>query len=146
MVPIRNTTGHLYPIRDSCNRTGDPEEGCVSTDALFYNTNIRFRNDSFPVTLSHRHSTIVNDTLSPVLIKRIGVHELDCDHNTFFFCDFLIIESNVFLLVASIMDLGTPKKRFVNLRTILLVYVIVFISTIIILLFWINLRRCDRRR
>ena len=42
MMPVRNTTGHLYPIRDSCNRNGDPEEGCVYTDALFYNTTIPF--------------------------------------------------------------------------------------------------------
>ena len=86
MMPVRNTTGHLYPIRDSCNRNGDPEEGCVYTDALFYNTNLQFTNDSLHVTLSHYHSTVVNDTIPPVLIKRIGVHELDCDHNTFVFC------------------------------------------------------------
>lgn len=85
LVPFRNTTGHLYPIRDSCSHDGDPEEGCIYTDALFYKTNLQFVNDSFHVTLSHHNSVIVNDTVSPVLVKRVSVRELDCDHNTYFF-------------------------------------------------------------
>lgn len=31
-------TGKYYPVSDSCNKDGDPEEKCVYTDALFYQT------------------------------------------------------------------------------------------------------------
>ena len=32
----KDIDGKYYPIRDSCNKFLDPKEGCVYTDALYY--------------------------------------------------------------------------------------------------------------
>ena len=63
MDPDTTSTGAFYPVRDSCNRDGDPEEGCVYTSALYYKVDIPFSNSSLPFTLSHDKSLIVEDTL-----------------------------------------------------------------------------------
>ena len=31
------TSGKYYPVRDSCDKDGDPAEKCVYTEALYYN-------------------------------------------------------------------------------------------------------------
>ena len=34
--PVTTTSGQYYPVRDSCKKDGDPAEGCLTTDALYY--------------------------------------------------------------------------------------------------------------
>ena len=82
MDPVTTSTGVFYPVRDSCNRDGDPEEGCVYTSALYYKVDIPFSNSSLPFTLSHDKSLIVEDTLIPVVERKLYVHDLNCDHDT----------------------------------------------------------------
>ena len=36
MDAVTETTGKYYPVRDSCDKDGDPAEKCVYTQALFY--------------------------------------------------------------------------------------------------------------
>ena len=83
MEPITTSTGAFYPVRDSCDRAGDPEEGCVYTPALYYKVDIPFSNSSLPFTLSHEKSSIVEDTLVPVIERKLYVHDLNCDHDTY---------------------------------------------------------------
>lgn len=83
MEPITTSTGAFYPVRDSCNRDGDPEEGCVYTPALYYKVDIPYSNTSLPFTLSQGKSSIVEDTLIPVIERKLYVHDLNCDHDTY---------------------------------------------------------------
>lgn len=40
LSPYTKTFGDNYPIRDKCNKKGDPAGGCVSTDALYFRVEI----------------------------------------------------------------------------------------------------------
>ena len=37
---ISQTTGLYYPTRDSCKQKGDPKEGCLTTEAMYYDEDI----------------------------------------------------------------------------------------------------------
>lgn len=36
LYPVTTTSGKYYPVRDKCQKDGDPEEGCVLTGAYYY--------------------------------------------------------------------------------------------------------------
>ena len=38
LYPVSSTSGKYYPVRDKCQKDGDPEEGCVLTGAYYYKT------------------------------------------------------------------------------------------------------------
>lgn len=38
LYPVTSTSGKYYPVRDKCQKDGDPEEGCVLTGAYYYKT------------------------------------------------------------------------------------------------------------
>ena len=42
MDAVPETTGKYYPVRDSCDKDGDPAEKCVYTQALFYQSYTKF--------------------------------------------------------------------------------------------------------
>ena len=94
MDPDTTSTGAFYPVRDSCNRDGDPEEGCVYTSALYYKEDIPFSNSSLPITQSHDKTFIVEDTLVPVVERKLYVHDLNCDHDTQLYKSLIMVERN----------------------------------------------------
>lgn len=38
LYPVSTTSGKYYPVRDKCQKSGDPEEGCILTGAYYYKT------------------------------------------------------------------------------------------------------------
>ena len=38
MSAVTETPGKYYPVRDSCEKEGDPEEKCYTTQAMYYET------------------------------------------------------------------------------------------------------------
>ena len=66
--------GIYYPIRDSCNKFLDPEEGCVYTGALYYQTLVEMgdENESITVNISSEGVNIKSFT------SIVGYRDLYC--------------------------------------------------------------------
>ena len=52
MEKVTTTNGNYYPIRDECKQVTDPKQGCITTDALYYETKLN-SNDKIDVLLKH---------------------------------------------------------------------------------------------
>lgn len=85
MKEMRDMTGDFFPVRDSCHLEGDPEAGCVSTKALFYSAPIVTTEEDVSVIVSYKNRTVLQETVHMIEKKRVGVRELECNHNTFGF-------------------------------------------------------------
>ena len=52
LSPVNSTSGKYYPVRDKCQKDGDPREGCVLTGAYYYKTTTTFPASSTSLTFS----------------------------------------------------------------------------------------------
>lgn len=41
LFALTETSGNYYPVRDACNKKGDPATGCNYTEALYYETMVK---------------------------------------------------------------------------------------------------------
>lgn len=60
MEAVTETTGDYYPVHDSCDKEGDPEEKCVLTDALYYKGFIPFRGHFIHIKLTHEDQVVID--------------------------------------------------------------------------------------
>ena len=61
MSKITSINGQFYPIRDECKKIGDPIEGCITTNALYYETILKTR-DIVSVVITHKNNTILSES------------------------------------------------------------------------------------
>lgn len=83
MAEAHDVIDAYYPVRDSCHLEGDPETGCVATKSLFYSTPMHTKKGDIPILVTHNDLFVVNETVSTVVEKKVGVRELECNHNTY---------------------------------------------------------------
>ena len=83
-MPVTTTSGKYYPTRDSCKKDGDPAEGCLTTDALYY----RF-SASLPASTTTRvivygpaNELIVDGEYRNSYVDTYTASQLDCDDDT----------------------------------------------------------------
>lgn len=54
--PYDKTFGKNYPIRDPCNKKGDPHGGCVHTGAYYYTADMKYEGESVTVSVINGNS------------------------------------------------------------------------------------------
>ena len=79
MDAVPETTGKYYPVRDSCDKDGDPAEKCVYTQALFYQTYVSASNGPVNVKVSANSSTFVNQQYESQRTNIYTRADLGCD-------------------------------------------------------------------
>ena len=79
MDAVTETTGKYYPVRDSCDKDGDPAEKCVYTQALFYQTYVSTSSDPVNVKVSANSSTFVNQQYESQRSNIYTRADLGCD-------------------------------------------------------------------
>ena len=81
---VSKTSGNYYPVRDSCKKDGDPEEGCLTTDALYYRGEIPTPSSSYAhvVILGSSNETIVDGKYETSQVKTYSPSQLGCQKDT----------------------------------------------------------------
>ena len=79
MDAVPETTGKYYPVRDSCDKDGDPAEKCVYTQALFYQTYVSVSSGPVNVKVSANSSTFVNQQYESQRTNIYTRADLGCD-------------------------------------------------------------------
>lgn len=79
MDAVTETTGKYYPVRDSCDKDGDPAEKCVYTQALFYQSYTFISNGPVNVKVSANSSTFVNQQYETQQTNIYTRADLGCD-------------------------------------------------------------------
>ena len=79
MNAVTETTGKYYPVRDSCDKDGDPAEKCVYTQALFYQTYASASSGPVNVKVSANSSTFVNQQYESQRTNIYTRADLGCD-------------------------------------------------------------------
>ena len=73
------TSGKFYPVSDSCNKEGDPEERCVYTEALYYNTFIPISSkSSTSVTIMSGKDKLVSKSFENMYSHIYTPSDLNC--------------------------------------------------------------------
>ena len=73
------TSGKYYPVRDSCDKDGDPAEKCVYTEALYYNTFVPVSSTSMTsITIMSGKEKLVSKSFENMHIKVYTPSELGC--------------------------------------------------------------------
>lgn len=76
------TFGEYYPIREQCNRKGDPSEGCLTADAFHYRAKIPYpKLDNVTIQVLNRNSgsLIYNETYNLRNEKTESWETMNCD-------------------------------------------------------------------
>ena len=78
---ISKTSGKYYPVRDSCKKDGDPEEGCLTTDALYYQLSAVLPSTPYVrvVILGSSNETIVNERYRASFTETLTPSDINCD-------------------------------------------------------------------
>ena len=79
MDAVPETTGKYSPVRDSCDKDGDPAEKCVYTQALFYQTYVSASSGPVNVKVSANSSTFVNQQYESQRTNIYTRADLGCD-------------------------------------------------------------------
>ena len=79
--PSSRTSGKYYPVRDSCKKDGDPEEGCLTTDALYYQLSAVLPSTPYVrvVILGSSNETIVNERYRASFTETLTPSDINCD-------------------------------------------------------------------
>ena len=73
------TSGKFYPVHDSCDKEGDPEERCVYTEALYYKTTIPISSDGVtPVAVMSDGEIIASKTFNNQYSEIYTPSDLSC--------------------------------------------------------------------
>ena len=79
MDAVTETTGKYYPVRDSCDKDGDPAEKCVYTQALFYQSYVSASSGFVSIELEANSSTFVNHQYETQQTNIYTQADLGCD-------------------------------------------------------------------
>ena len=81
LQPNTETFGENYPIRDKCNRKGDPKIGCITTEAYHYTTDLHY-DDKNEVEVVIRNggsgAVIFNSTYKATRIRGLTWESMGC--------------------------------------------------------------------
>ena len=78
MIPVTETSGKYYPVRDSCEKDGDPADKCVYTQALFYQAYAPVSSSLVSVAVLHDSESIVSQQYQPQHTEIYSETELGC--------------------------------------------------------------------
>ena len=81
LEPVTTTSGKYYPVRDACQKDGDPEEGCLTTEALYYriSASLPEYTTTRVILLGPSEELIADDTYQNSYVKTYNTIELECD-------------------------------------------------------------------
>ncbi|KAK8799627.1 hypothetical protein WA158_006175 [Blastocystis sp. Blastoise] len=77
MDQITWSSGKYYPVRDSCDKSGDPEGGCVSAKVLYYSVNTLYFGGHLTVSNS-QGETIHDGSYSSTQVTTYTKSQLSC--------------------------------------------------------------------
>ena len=84
LYPVSSTSGKYYPVRDKCQKNGDPREGCVLTGAYYYKTTTTFPASSTSLTFSiygPSKESISKTSYDSIQTTYYTASQLDCSDN-----------------------------------------------------------------
>ena len=84
LYPVSSTSGKYYPVRDKCQKIGDPREGCVLTGAYYYKTTTTFPASSTSLTFSiygPSKESISKTSYDSIQTTYYTASQLDCSDN-----------------------------------------------------------------
>ena len=78
--PVTATSGQYYPTRDSCEKDGDPAEGCLTTDALYYRFSAKLPSTTTTrvIVYGPTNELIVDDEYKNGYVNTYTASQLDC--------------------------------------------------------------------
>ena len=84
LFAVTETSGSYYPVRDACNKKGDPSTGCNYTEALYYETMAKVDpfDSSISIVLKGNNSDIVNTSYRTFATKTYTPSERGCSKKT----------------------------------------------------------------
>ena len=82
MEKVTITDGNYYPIRDECKQNSDPTEGCITTDALYYETQLS-SNDNIDILLKHGDHIIFSQTYPRHIQYVYDIYDFDCSNDKY---------------------------------------------------------------
>ena len=82
MEKVTTTDGNYYPIRDECKQNSDPTEGCITTDALYYETQLS-SNDNIDILLKHGDHIIFSQTYPRHIQYVYDIYDFDCSNDKY---------------------------------------------------------------
>ena len=91
---ISAKSGLFYPTRDRCNQQGDPKEGCLYTEAMYYDEDILWMEKGNYFTIEDSEGNVIRKEtdLSGSLNYTRSARELGCRHHVYDFGFQLIVE------------------------------------------------------
>lgn len=78
MIPDTSVDGKFYPVRDSCDKEGDPAEKCLTTAALHYKSTIEKSGDSVYVKINLGETNIVEEAYPYIKEEVYTSSDLNC--------------------------------------------------------------------
>lgn len=70
---------YFFPVADSCNKTGDPLNGCFYSDSVYYSSNCTSRSSVLKFTITDfDNRIIVSDEVAMEDVVRISQRQLGC--------------------------------------------------------------------
>ena len=81
---LTETSGNFYPVRDACNKKGDPTTGCKYTEALYYETvmTVDPYDREMEVKLMGNNSEIVDTRYKTYATKTYTPSDMGCSKKT----------------------------------------------------------------
>lgn len=84
--PHTETSGSFYPMRDACNKKGDPAEGCVRTDAYMYKGYMYSQSSSqTSIRIMSDGNEVVDSSYSTEKVKYYSRSQLGCSKDSYAF-------------------------------------------------------------
>lgn len=92
---VSTKSGLFYPTRDRCNKKGDPKEGCLYTEAMYYDEDILWMDKGNYFTIEDSQGNVIRKetNLSGSLNYTRSAKELGCRHHLYGFGFWLIVET-----------------------------------------------------
>ena len=104
MTVNQEKTGSYYPVRDSCDKEGDPSEKCILTDALFYQGHIPVEKDNVNVKITNKDIQIVNQAYAKTVTSYLSKSDLGCEDEEYsFLCFFLLVMIALLIVVVKVV-------------------------------------------
>ena len=94
MSENREKSGEYYPVRDSCDKDGDPAEKCILTDALFYQGYVPVTvYDTFVsvMIMSNNSSSVVGEQYPLSKTSYLSRSALGCTDEEYYFLYFFLL-------------------------------------------------------
>lgn len=76
---VTESDGLYYPVRDTCNLKGDPKDGCLSADVLYYDEDILFMlHDNYFTIYDKDDNVLVDRRLDGFAVHSYTAKEVGC--------------------------------------------------------------------